>query len=120
MGLLKRIKQRFAKPALPVIVVGTDIASYQLTEQLLQSKRFSPLFMLNEEPWHHKTTILGVQLRYASELLALVERHNIVAVLCVTPEDLARISKEYEQALIQQGCKLVMLKRGELPDENLR
>lgn len=73
MGLPDFIKKWFRPAPLPVIAVGTDIASYQLLEYLNNSPKFAPLYVLNEEPWHHRTYMFGAQLRYASELLALVD-----------------------------------------------
>ena len=53
MGLPDFIKKWFRPAPLPVIAVGTDIASYQLLEYLNNSPKFAPLYVLNEEPWHH-------------------------------------------------------------------
>ena len=117
MGLLTYVKQRFRPAPLPVIAAGTDIASYQLIEYLTRSPKFEPLYVLTEEPWHHRTYMFGAQLRYASELLALVEKHHIKKVYCVTPQDYARLESEYAKALSAKGCELCLLSKGELPKD---
>ncbi|GGF59426.1 hypothetical protein GCM10011338_09610 [Alteromonas lipolytica] len=102
-----------------MIVVGTDIASYQLTDALRNSRHFQPLFILNEEPWHHKTYILEAQLRYASELIALVERNKIKAVLCVCATDYATIRDSFSPELNQRGCQILLVEGNRLPDRHL-
>ena len=97
-------------------MAGTDIASYQLIEYLTQSAHFEPLYVLNEEPWHHRTYLFGAQLRYASELLALVAKHGIKKVFCVTPEDYAWLEQEYGKALSAQHCELILLGKREYPE----
>ncbi len=115
MGLPDFIKQWFRPAPLPVIAVGTDIASYQLLEYLTNSPKFTPLYVLNEEPWHHRTYMFNAQLRYASELIALVEKHQIKRVYCVTAQDYARLECEYAKALSVKDCELCLLSKGELP-----
>ena len=115
MGLPDFIKKWFRPAQLPVIVVGTDIASYQLVEYLTNSPKFAPLYVLNEEPWHHRTYMFGAQLRYASELLALVDKHQIKKVYCVTPEDYTRLESAYARELSVKDCELSLLGKGELP-----
>lgn len=115
MVLLHYVKQWFRPAPLPVIVVGTDIASYQLVEYLTESAHFEPLYVLNEEPWHHRTYMFGAQLRYASELIALVEKHHVKKVYCVTPEDYARLASEYAKDLSAKHCELCLLSKGEFP-----
>ena len=117
MGLPDFIKKWFHPAPLPVIAVGTDIASYQLVEYLTNSPKFAPLYVLNEEPWHHRTYMFGAQLRYASELIALVEKHQIKKVYCVTPEDYARLDAEYAKDLVAKDCELCWLEKGELPKD---
>ena len=117
MGLPDFIKQWFRPAPLPVIAVGTDIASYQLLEYLTNSPKFAPLYVLNEESWHHRTYMFGAQLRYASELLALVEKHQIKKVYFVTTADYARLQAEYAKELSVKDCELCLLSNGELPKD---
>ncbi|MBR9791505.1 MAG: hypothetical protein GYB58_07120 [Gammaproteobacteria bacterium] len=100
-----------------MIAVGTDIASYQLVEYLTNSPKFAPLYVLNEEPWHLRTYMFGAQLRYASGLLALVEKHQIKKVYRVTPEDYARLEFECTKELSVKDCELCLLSKGELPQD---
>lgn len=118
MGFFQRLRQRFASPKVPVIVVGTDIGTYQLIELLGQGHTFEVLFVINDDPWLHKTYMLGAQLRYANELLALVKRHHIKAVFCASQTDFHSIAASYQTDLLQLGCQLGVANKEKLP--NLR
>lgn len=62
------------------IIVGIDFVEHQLAEALLE-KGANIIAFIDDEPWSHKTEMLGVPLRYPSEIDALAQRHNVQAVI---------------------------------------
>lgn len=116
--LIKRFLQKFRPAPKNVIVVGTDYPSYQLGSLIQAEPALNLAFFMNEEPWHHRTFILGTELRYSSELLSLVEKHQVKAVYCVTEADFADYQQRFSQALSQLSCKLVLCDDGNLPALN--
>lgn len=91
---LLRSKQSYA-----VIIVGTEFETYQLLEKLQDYPMVTVAFLMNEEPWAHRTYLQGVQLRYPSELVSLVAKHDIAAVLCPNQSGYDRYQKDYQAAL---------------------
>jgi len=91
-----------------LIAVGTGIETFRLLESLHQKNRqLSVSFVMNEEPWQHKTEFAGAECRYPSELLALVENNEIRCVLCSTHEDFEAYSAQYGAALKARQCRLL-------------
>jgi FlaA1/EpsC-like NDP-sugar epimerase len=98
--MLPRLRKIFqAKPSYAVIIVGTEFESYQLLEKLQHHPRVSVAFLMNEEPWAHRTYLHEVELRYPSELVSLVAKHKIAAVLCPSQSDYHRYQKDYQATL---------------------
>jgi FlaA1/EpsC-like NDP-sugar epimerase len=109
MKLLTMLKRFFLqRQKFNLIIVGTDYPSYQLSQKIAQFKRLIVCFFINEEPWANKTRIGDISLRYPSELLALVKKHSIDAVLCMNDEDFNRYSQDYSLGLAQHDCLLLM------------
>ncbi len=108
MQLIKKLFGKSTTSTTNVIVVGTDYPSYQLGVRIQKSKHLTLKFFINEEPWHHKTTLLDAELRYENELLALVERHSIKAVFCTSQTDFDNLEARYTESLKQAGCQLLI------------
>lgn len=104
--MFKGFLSRFKTKSVPLIVVGTDYLSYQLAASLQQHSRYLVKFFINEDPWHHRTTMLGAELRYENELLALVRRHGIKVVCCALESDFLYYQSHYAEALCQLHCQL--------------
>lgn len=105
--MFKRLFTRTKVASVPVIIVGTDYLSYQLGDSLNKQQQFVPLFFINQEPWHHRTTMLGAELRYENELIALVKHFGIRAVCCVEPTDYQRYQTHFADQLHTHHCKLL-------------
>lgn len=116
--LIKRFLQKFRPAPENVIVVGTDYPSYQLGNRIQANASLHLSFFMNEEPWHHRTFILGTELRYSSELLSLVEKHQVKAVFCVNCADYTDYMQRFSSALSQLNCKLILCDDGVLPALN--
>ncbi len=81
---LKR-KMTNATPA-PIIAIGVDYLVYRICETLNTNSRcYSVEFVIDEEPWNHRTQFAGAELRYPSELVALIKRYRVCAVITTTP-----------------------------------
>jgi hypothetical protein len=93
------------KPA--VIAVGTSIETYGLCALLRKSGKYEVKFVINDEPWQHKTKFAGAECRYPSELIALIHNHTIKAVLCFETEKLCKEIQVRENDIKSQGCALV-------------
>lgn len=62
------------------IIVGIDFVEHQLAEAILE-KAANIIAFIDDEPWSHKTDMLGAPLRYPSEIEALAQRHSARAVI---------------------------------------
>lgn len=104
MSLFAKILKR--KP-IPLIAVGTGIDTYRICENLQRKPMtFDVKFIINDEPWQHKTWLLGSECRYPSELLALIRNHQIKAVICPESEPLCKQITEYYAGIAEQQCAL--------------
>lgn len=95
------------------MVVGTGVPAYELGQRL--QHKDSPLalrFFIDEEPWTHRTYLLNVQLRYPVEILPLVEKHGIKAILCTNATDAAHYSSTVGDALQQRDCRILLCESG--------
>ena len=108
--MLKRLFSLFKPVPVPIIIVGTDYLSFQLGSSLTAGQRYAVRFFINQAPWHHKTTMLGGELRYENELLALVRRHDIKAVCCVLETDYLHYQAHFQEALALHQCQLLFCK----------
>ncbi|SBT18566.1 hypothetical protein MGA5115_02713 [Marinomonas gallaica] len=86
------------------IVVGIDTPSYRLASYLQQAHLANVVAFIDDEPWSNRTDILGVTVRYPSDLSALIERWQVTTVIefdgnGLIPdnvrEELKRLSFEY-------------------------
>lgn len=90
-----------------LLLIGTDYASYKLCERI--KRDFLTLevsFIINEEPWLHKTVLLDAELRYPSEMIPLIRKHNIRRVLCATDHDLIKTQADYGVEITKAGAQL--------------
>ena len=62
------------------IIVGIDFVEHQLAQALIE-RGGKIIAFVDDEPWSHKTEMLGAPLRYPSEIEALAQRHHVQAVV---------------------------------------
>ncbi|MBL4826458.1 MAG: hypothetical protein JKY66_01865 [Spongiibacteraceae bacterium] len=104
------IKNFFQKRNISLVIVGAQYPSYALCEKIkAQSKKYCVRFFIDEEPWNHRTVLCDAQLRYPAELLALVNRFEVKAVLCTTEEDFEKTQREFGERLCRVGCGVLLV-----------
>ena len=113
--LIKRFFQKFRPASANVIVVGTDYPSYQLGSRIQAESALHLSIFMNEEPWHHRTFILETELRYSNELLSLVEKHQVKAVICASGADFDIYQQRFAESLTQRHCQLILCENNRLP-----
>lgn len=62
------------------IILGIDFVEHQLAQALIDRGAIILAF-IDDEPWSHKTEMLGAPLRYPSEVGALAQRHQAQVVV---------------------------------------
>lgn len=62
------------------IIIGIDFVEHQLARRLIE-KGANIIAFIDDEPWNHKTEMLGAPLRYPSEIEALAKRHSAQAII---------------------------------------
>lgn len=107
LTIIKRLFATFTRAKTRVIIAGTDVASYQLAEQLIESGKYEVLYFINEEPWHHRTYLLNAQLRYPNEIDALALRHQVELILCPTQNDAELWREKLSPTLTKNPCKII-------------
>ncbi len=63
-----------------VILIGVDYPSHRLGTAL-QQHGLEIIAFIDEEPWNHRTKMLGVTVHYPSEVAALAQRHRADVVV---------------------------------------
>ena len=63
-----------------LILIGIDYPSHQLGSAL-QKQGHEIIAFIDEEPWNHRTKMLGATVHYPSEVAALAERHEADSVV---------------------------------------
>lgn len=63
-----------------VILIGIDYPSHELGSAL-QQLGHEIIAFIDEEPWNHRTKMLGSTVHYPSEVAALAERNGATAVV---------------------------------------
>lgn len=112
MNLLRPVLSWFKKPLPLVILVETQYASYELHRAFqIKPIKVRVKFFIDEEPWAHKTFIGSAQLRYPSELIALVKNNSVAAVICCDEHALLKY-EQYRQRLSELGCLLIQCEEG--------
>jgi hypothetical protein len=75
--LLSRFRKREPRT---LIMLGIDYGCHQWHGALTAGNQFRISTFIDDEPWNHRTYIGAAQVRYPSELLALVHKHRACAV----------------------------------------
>lgn len=114
MSLFTRLQRLVGGRRYRYIIVGVGFDAYQLYEAIVHGRRGAVLFFIDDEPWNHRTRIGTAELRYPAELVPLVERHRIDAVLCADRTLLENVPPATRQRLANVGCP-VLVKDDEAP-----
>ena len=77
--LLSRAGGR-STPVLRIIIIGIDCPSHALGVAL-QKQRAEIIAFIDDEPWNHRTKMLGATVHYPSEIGALAERYKVDKVV---------------------------------------
>lgn len=73
-------KRKQDSPARRVILIGIDYPSHRLGTAL-QQRGVQIIAFIDEEPWNHRTEMLGATVHYPSEVAALAERYKVDKVV---------------------------------------
>ena len=115
LNLFKRLHQKFARhKTLPIrlILVGIDYPSHTLGK-VLQARDCEIIAFIDDEPWNHRTKMLGVTVHYPSEVAALAERYRVDILVRFKGEAVAM------PALVQQQLNQLKVKTVEIDAETL-
>lgn len=88
-GMIQTIKNIFRRltgaksTPVRVILIGIDYPSHALGKKL-QEQGVEIIAFIDDEPWNHRTKMLGATVHYPSEVLALVERYTVSEVVLFT------------------------------------
>jgi hypothetical protein len=108
-------KNLFKPNKTAVICVGTSIDSFQICGWLSKRRSiYKVMFILNEDPWQHKTQFNGAECRYSSELLALVKNNGVKAILCPDSEKLNNEIKSREEEITKLNCAIIWCDKAEI------
>jgi len=105
-GMIQTIKNIFRRLTgakvnpVRVILIGIDYPSHALGKKL-QEHGVEIIAFIDDEPWNHRTKMLGATVHYPSELLALVKRYAVSEVVLFD-----RGSIELEGSVLEQIHRL--------------
>lgn len=77
---LRRSLTRQGSSSVRVILIGIDYPSHTLG-RALQERGGEIIAFIDDEPWNHRTKMLGVSVHYPSEVAALAERYQASRVV---------------------------------------
>lgn len=103
----------------PVIVCGLDYHAYRLLGRLAGSLEYRALALVDDEPWNHATEMQGVRVYYPSEVVSLVKRHGVVAVVHGDACDIACFDAATRAALAESGVPFVPVDAAEQAEQRL-
>lgn len=84
--MFSKFKQLFSRvggrstPPPRIILIGIDYPSHTLGVAL-QKQKAEIIAFIDDEPWNHRTKMLGATVHYPSEVGALAERYKIDKVV---------------------------------------
>ncbi|WP_067100200.1 nucleoside-diphosphate sugar epimerase/dehydratase [Marinomonas atlantica] len=117
MSWLQCLKTKLFKLSRPkpnIIVVGIDTPSYRLASHLQQADLANIIAFIDDEPWTNRTDILGVTVRYPSDLSALIEKWQVTSVIEFDGNDL--IPDNVREELKRLSFEYVLLDSAITPD----
>lgn len=78
LNFFKQLHQKFGRQktsSIKVILIGIDYPSHALGKAL-QARGSEIIAFIDDEPWNHRTKMLGATVHYPSEVAALAERYQ--------------------------------------------
>jgi len=98
-------KRKQDSPARRVILIGIDYPSHRLGTAL-QQHDVQIIAFIDEEPWNHRTKMLGATVHYPSEVGALAERYKVDKVVAFKGVSI-ELPVEVQQQLRQLNVDLI-------------
>lgn len=92
-------------PVLRMIIIGIDYPSHTLGVAL-QNQRAEIIAFIDEEPWNHRTKMLGATVHYPSEVGALAERYKVDKVVAFKGASI-ELPVQVQQHLKQLNINLI-------------
>jgi FlaA1/EpsC-like NDP-sugar epimerase len=94
-------------------MVGIDVVEHQFAQAILE-KGANIIAFIDDEPWSHRTEMLGAPLRYPSEIESLVQRNKAQAVITfnqrsdLLPDDSIRQLNSINKPIVQIDPNLTL------------
>ena len=73
------------------MLVGAGPAEYALLRQLQRDNEYEVLFLIDDDPWNHRTRMEGAELRYPVEAAKLCDNYDIDVVFFVDETKLGEL-----------------------------
>jgi len=102
-SFLKRGLGRSKRTEHRIIFVGTDYLCHKLASSL-QQRGEAVVAFIDDEPWNHRTLMLGQPIYYPSELKALIEKHKVNTIVAFAECPL-RVDPEIVDAFEMKGLR---------------
>jgi FlaA1/EpsC-like NDP-sugar epimerase len=109
--MFSKFKQLFSRaggrstPVLRIIIIGIDYPSHTLGVAL-QKQRAEIIAFIDDEPWNHRTKMLGATVHYPREVGALAERYKVDRVVAFKGA-LIELPEQVQQQLRQLNVDLI-------------
>ncbi|MGH1462837.1 MAG: nucleoside-diphosphate sugar epimerase/dehydratase [Neptuniibacter sp.] len=79
--LYKRLFLRKRNQDIPLIIVGIGYNSHVVSKAMNSTASHRVIALIDEEPWNHLNLINGAVVHYPGELVAMVKRYKVKAVI---------------------------------------
>ena len=68
----------------PIILIGIDYPSFSFAKYLQEeAKDIQIIAFIDEEPWTNKTQLHGITVYYPSDLITLIDKHQVKLVVTI-------------------------------------
>lgn len=78
---LKRLRPTQKCYVKNIIIVGVGSRPYQLANAIIEASLANIIAFIDDEPWNNRTELLGVTVRYPSDIAALVQRYKVDIII---------------------------------------
>lgn len=121
MPWLRRLKKWLGgrRPPSNLIIIGVGYPSFTLGQAAQVSGHFRILAFIDDEPWNHRTQLIGATVHYPSELIALIKRHDVHCVAGIEGEP-PEIADDLWADVLATGAVPVLLSAGSGAEAHLQ
>ncbi|REG84142.1 nucleoside-diphosphate sugar epimerase/dehydratase [Marinomonas pollencensis] len=92
-----------------IILIGIDYPSFSFSKYLQEeAKDIQIMAFIDEEPWTNKTQLHGVTVYYPSDLMTLIDKHQVELVVTIEGQ-LPELSAPLKDKVITSNAQLVAL-----------